>query len=322
MLHHHCALDVPPREPWLLPGLIPTQGLVVIASAPKTGKTVLVNAIARAMASGGEFADVSWEGKIPVAWCAHEETLQERAPLLAGLKPDDPFYIGMPEDLPFLDDLECDNRFDRYGRFDENRIPYVYHLADRLKVRLLVIDCLHAAVRASNLADNQVARRIMGKLRHWTQFFNVATVVLHHLTKSAHRGYHPERFADSSQILATASCYFFMESEILEDGNRRIVLTGAGRQPPPPARQEFLATSLFDYEYVRSGHVAQRLPTATLIRNLLEEAGELTAKQIAARLGIKHRTVQTTLARMPDVTSDPTRKAHRYTLDPTLTPDP
>ncbi len=48
------------------------------------------------------------------------------------------------------------------------------------------------------------------------------------------RGYHPERFADSAQILASASCYFFLESEILEERQPKDLLHGAGRQPAPP----------------------------------------------------------------------------------------
>ncbi|MFZ4506384.1 MAG: hypothetical protein ACOYON_01645, partial [Fimbriimonas sp.] len=38
-----------------------------------------------------------------------------------------------------------------------------------------------------------------------------AVLILHHLTKAATRGYQPERFADSTQILASANAHFFME---------------------------------------------------------------------------------------------------------------
>jgi hypothetical protein len=68
------------------------------------------------MASGGEFDGDRWNIKVPVAWCAHEETPEERGPNLAVLNEDDPFYLAFPPDLPCLDDHECDHRVDRYGR--------------------------------------------------------------------------------------------------------------------------------------------------------------------------------------------------------------
>ena len=315
MLRHHTQITAPSEAQWIYPGIIPVNGLVVLASAPKTGKTVLVNALARAMATGKEFAGVGWSEKIPVAWCAHEETEEERAPLLAGLADDDPYYLGLDRDLPYLDDPDCDYGSDRFGRYRELKVPYAYQEAQRIGAQLLVVDCLHAAVRHSNLADNQVARKIMGKLRHWSNTFGIATVVLHHLTKSAHRGYHPERFADSAQILASASCYFFLESEVNEDGTRRVVLHGAGRQPAPPRRQELLAKNLFDYEFVKAENVNKPPSTADKIKHLLEEGWELSAEEISKRLGLKLKTVQNTLTGLPGIerAESRSRKAHyRY----------
>ncbi|MEZ0327838.1 MAG: AAA family ATPase, partial [Fimbriimonas sp.] len=315
VLRLHSDLNLPSEAQWILPGIIPMNGLVVLASAPKTGKTVMVNAIARAIATGGTFAGIGWDQKFGVAWCAHEETREERGPLLAGLTPEDPFYVALAEDLPNLDDPDCDHGLDRYGRYRGIKLPYAYEAARRANCGLMVVDCLHAAVRHSNLADNNVARRIMGKLRHWSNEFGIATIVLHHLTKTAHRGYHPERFADSAQILASASCYFFLEAEEQEDGTRRVILHGAGRQPAPPRRQEFIATSLFDYQRVEPAEKVKPPTTADLIANLLHEGWELTAEEIAKRLELKLKTVQNILTGLPGIErmNVPTRKA-RYRM--------
>ncbi len=324
VLRHHAQLNLPSENQWILQDIIPADGLVVLASAPKTGKTVFVNAIARAMASGGKFAGLGWKQKIPVAWCAHEETTEERGPLLAGLGPDDPFHLAFARDLISLDDPDCDEERDRFGRYRLRTRPYVYEEAASLGCGLLVIDCLHAAVRHTNLSDNQAARRIMGKLRHWSNQFKVATVVLHHLTKSAHRGYHPERFADSAQILAGASCHFYLESVIYDDGTRKVVLHGAGRQPAPPVRQEYLAHSLFDYEYVPATSTARQLPTVgERIAALLQEGWELTAEEIARRLEANPKTVRNALAELPNVErSDAPKRRARYRHALAARPEP
>ncbi|MEZ0327558.1 MAG: AAA family ATPase [Fimbriimonas sp.] len=301
MLHHHADLNCPTEAQWMLAGILPINGLVVLASAPKTGKSVFANAIARAMVTGTEFAGIGWQEKLPVAWCAHEETREERGPLIAGLTRDDPFYISFSSDLPHLDDPDCDYGSDRFGRYQALKTPYMYEEAYRRNCKLMVIDCLHASVRHSNLADNNVARRIMGRLRHWSDSFGIVTLVLHHLTKSAHRGYHPERFADSAQILASASCYHFMESEQLEDGTRKVVLHSAGRQPAPPLRHEYHAKSLFDYEYIESGTRVKPTTAADQINNLLSEGWELSSEEIARRLNLNLKTVQNTLSLLPGI---------------------
>lgn len=297
---------MPTENGWIVPGIVPVNGLVVLASAPKAGKSVLANAICRALCSGGEFAETRWQQKYPVAWCAHEETKEERGPLLAGLTKDDPYYVSFPPELPCLDDPECSYSTDRHGRFKSGSIPYVYSTCRDQGVKLLVIDCLHGALRHTNLAENHAARRIMTKLRQWSSTFGIATIVIHHLTKTAHRGYHPERFADSAQILASASCHFFFESEELEDKKYRIVLHGAGRQPAPPRRQEFIADGFFNYRRIEPATENEKPASMSArIRLLLEEGWELTADEIAKRLNLNPRSVRNVLTDLPGVSRLP-----------------
>jgi hypothetical protein len=301
VIQHFSELDLPTEGEWIVPGILPRNGLVVLASAPKTGKSVFANAIMRAIAGGTEFAGITWQGKMAVCWCAHEETREERGPMLAGLTEEDPYFISMPPSLPFLDDAECSYSVDRFGRYKSGTIPYVYREAEEKGIKVLVIDCLHAAVRYSDLADNQVARRIMSKLRDWSTTFDVATIVLHHLTKTAHRGFHPERFADSAQILAGAGCHFFLESEVLEDGRFKVTLHGSGRQPTPPARQVFIADSLFDYRFVEESAQRSRPKAVDRLADFLQEGWELTAEEIARKLGMNPKTVRNTLANLEQV---------------------
>lgn len=102
-------------QPWLIQDLIPYDSLVILASAPKTGKTVLATALARAVATGGSFLGQTYR-KNPVLWCAHEETIHERFHAVGDLTPQDPLYISFDNDLLPLDDPGCETGHDRFGR--------------------------------------------------------------------------------------------------------------------------------------------------------------------------------------------------------------
>lgn len=300
-------------QPWLIKDLIPYDSLVILASAPKTGKTVLATALARAVATGGSFLGQTYK-KHPVLWCAHEETIHERFAAVGDLTPQDPLYLSFENDLLALDDPACENGPDRFGRFNPNVVPYVFQTARELKAPLIIIDCLHAAVRHSNLADNQVARRIVGRLRHWAAKFQVGVLLLHHVTKSAHRGYHPERFADSSQILASASCHFFLESVETEEG-RKITIHGAGRLPAPPKRIEIISHGVNHFERIDPQVIAERKTVSAQILALLEQGWNLTAIEIAQKLALNPRSVQNALRNVPNLKTNPgPTRAPRYSL--------
>jgi len=304
-------------EGWLVPDLIPKKGLVVLAAAPKAGKSVFASYLARQLSTGGEFLGHPLE-KGGVLWAAHEETREERKPFLEGLTDDDPFYLSFTPYIPCLDDMDCTFERDQRGRYNPDAVPYLFGRAQEINAKLLVIDCLHAACRHTNLADNQAARRIMGKLRLWSHTHNIATLVLHHVTKSATRGYHPERFADSAQILAAASTHFFMESHHEADGSRHIVLHGSGRNPTPPRRIDINSRNPFDFQRVDEESRQGNRPTINQqIVDLLAEGWALTAEEIASRIGAKPRVVRNALTKLTDGTverCEGTRTRHRYRL--------
>lgn len=283
---------------WLVPGLIPREGLVVLASAPKTGKTCLATAIARSVALGAPFLGRP-VGQAPILWCAHEEVPDERSELHEGLTGEDPFFIAYHDYLPFID--APDPYLDRMGNMVEKGTPlYVFDHAQRMGARLIVIDCLHAAIEKGNLSDNAFARRVMGRLRRLSHRRGIAVLVLHHLTKSATRGYMPERFADSAQILASASCFFNMERKEEEDGSSRIILHGQGRHPAPPRKLEMISRSVLDYELAdaTTEPVGRRVTALTKVQTLLSEGWELTVEEIAKRLELTPVSVRAALSRL------------------------
>lgn len=296
------AAEIPFMEPsekdWLVPGIVPKDGLVILASAPKTGKTCFATALARAVATGAEFLGKPTP-QHPVLWCAHEETWRERQELHRGLTFDDPFYVGYTGELPFLDTPEP--KRDRYGRYPMGDMdpPYVFYQATEIGAKLIVIDCLHAAVDNVNLAENKAARFVMGRLRRWSYHFHIPVLVLHHLTKSATRGHHPERFADSAQILAAASCHFFMERHELETGESRIILYGRGRYPAPFSRLELRSRGILDFRLAEDQHPMPVKPTVEdRVLAALDEGENLTAAQLSRQSEAAPSTVRAVLHKL------------------------
>lgn len=299
---------------WMVPGLIPTDGLVIFASAPKTGKTCFATALARAVATGQPFLGKPVK-QGPVLWCSHEETYYERAALHEGLAPDAPFYVAYPSDLPALDEPE--EKTNRYGeyRYDMVKPPYVFEQAVEANAKLIVIDCLHAAVQRGNLAENQWARFVMGRLRRWSFNYHVSVLVLHHLTKSATRGWHPERFADSAQILAAASCHFFLERTQETQTQSRLTLHGRGRAPSPYNRIEIISEGVLDYRLseqslpqVRQATVEER------IVNLLSEGWTPTVNEVASHLQISPNHARIVLLQLKEKGSIETTKTDQRTV--------
>lgn len=303
---------------WTVPGIIPRDGLVILASAPKTGKTCFATAIARAVAKGEPFLGQPVR-QSPVLWCSHEETYVERVALHDGLSPNDPFYVAYPDDLPALDTPEP--RTDRYGRhhYEDAHPPYIFEQAIELNAQLIVIDCLHAAVHRGNLAENQWARFVMGRLRRWSFHYHTSILVLHHLTKSATRGWHPERFADSTQILAAASCHFFMDRTQETETRSRITLHGRGRAPAPFSRLELISDGVLDYRIAEESKPKSIQPTVKeRVLALLEEGWTLTASEIASRLQAGPATVRHLLTELKlegaISMASKHRKAQRYCI--------
>jgi hypothetical protein len=188
--------------------------------------------------------------------------------------------------------------------------------------KLIVIDCLHAAVQGADLSDNHIARAVvMGLLRVWSFHCHVSVLVLHHLTKSTTRGWQPERFADSAQILAAASCHFYMERREETETQSRVILHGKGRHPAPYGRIEMISEGILDYRLAdaKAAYVQPRRQTLeTRILALLETGWPLTSAEIARKLNESPGSVRTIIGRLKTagaITIDTTQPdSHRYKL--------
>jgi RecA-family ATPase len=281
---------------WLVPGIIPRAGLVILASAPKVGKTVFANALATALATGKPFLGLETP-HIPVLWCAHEETFMEREKMHENLTKEDPFYIAYNPHLPYLDDDHEVTWDERGNTIFPKR--YVFEEALDRGAELIVIDCLHAAVKQTNLADNQHARRVLSWLRRQSVIEGIAVLLLHHVTKSQTRGYHPERFADSTQILASSSTHLFLERIGQEESPRRYLIHAHGRHPAPIPKFYLESDDIHTWRMAdQDNYKKSKKPTvADRIAEFLAN-GPATIPEVAEALNLTPMTVQVTFTQL------------------------
>jgi len=198
---------------WVVEGLLPETYLCVIAATSNAGKSCLITSLALAVAAGKPFLGMP-TAKSAVLWVAFEESKEERYLALAAHKKIPENFFVSHEKL-FIDTL---------GGQDALR-----YWIRRTKAKLVVIDSLYASCVAETLSDGRKAREVLMGLKDLCRKERCAAIVLHHVTKDASAGQTRERFADSNQILATASMDLLMDFTERADGSRRIWLRGRGR---------------------------------------------------------------------------------------------
>ncbi len=291
------------RPRWLVERLLPIGYLVVLGGAPKAGKTSLANAIAFAVASGQPFANRPTR-QAPVLWCAYEENEFERAFFVSRM----PVHQdGSP--IPFFTSR-------RKPHLDsEIALEALDFWISETKARLLVIDSLHGSITKGSLADNTTARRVMTCLKDIATERNLVVLVLHHLTKSETRGRDADRFADSAQILATASMHIHMRPREAPDGSRAIRLVCAGRGAFANCDITLLSSDPLDYREAPPEEVARweyeahstsackdakRRGSETTAQAILRclQTAPATARQIASRTGKHHGRVRNLLSQL------------------------
>jgi len=198
--------------PWLVPGILPASSLIVLASAPKAGKSFFASALARAVVEGKPF--LGREVKAGnVVWLNYEESVRERGLSHFHWRPDPdcPFRVWTTDEFLFLDEPESFECFEYWLR--------------ELQPTLMVVDSLHAATEHACLRENHGARRVMMALKRLTAH-GVSVLVLHHLAKSPGRR---KRLADSAQIAAAASMSIVLDAYVESNGVRRLQLRCRGR---------------------------------------------------------------------------------------------
>lgn len=270
---------------WLIEGMLPLSFLTILGATSKAGKSCFVTKLAHAVASGSDFLGMK-TSQGAVLWLACEESETERRMILHRYEPAvEHLYIC--HDKVILDSTEG--------------IRDLTYWAKRTKAKLIVIDPLYGAVKAESLSDGRSARTALEGLKEICRSQNLTAVVLHHFTKKVDVGMTRERFADSNQLLATASMDWIMDSSELPEGGREIRLVGTGRGEFANKTWLIHSSGPTEYTLVASGtreecnrdHIDHKI-----LRAVEAFPSGCTAEDVAQNIGGAVRSIQNRLTFM------------------------
>jgi len=292
---------------WIVEGLLPEGFLAILGATSKAGKTCFATALAMAVSTGQPFLgkNVQQGG---VLWCAFEESEAERLHVL-NQWPEIPksFYIG--HELPPID--------------SEEGLASLRIWVRMANAKLIVVDPLYGATAAESLADGRVARRALAGLKEICRQQNCAAIVLHHITKDLSVGLVRERFADSNQILATASMDMLMDSADLPEGGRLLTIACRGRGDFANRTLYVKSSGVTNYELVdkpgplptKADRIDERIFTA-----LANSPAGFTAAEMASNLELNLYSVRNRVTRLAQEgrirSSGKRQNAKIYTLTP------
>lgn len=260
---------------WLVEGFLPESYLVVLGGNSKEGKSCFVTSLALHIADGQDFMGLPTTQR-PVLWLALEESESERKIALA-------VYDGVPEEMYISHEkIYIDSK---------EGIEALRYWVRSTGARLIVIDPLYAANTAENLSDGNTARRVLQPLKDFCRDEGVSVILIHHFRKST-EGTSRSRFADSAQILASASMDIGFESSSSGNGGRDITLRCSGRGEFANQSWVIRSPEMGKYEVIRQGAQADSTREATdsaILETL--KSGNYTAAQIAEMANLNKGTV-------------------------------
>jgi len=272
--------------PWVVEGLLPEGYLAILGGTSKAGKTCFAHAMAMAVANGEPFLGMPvWYGA--VLWCAYEESEGERLQIMRQW-PEHPknFYITHEK-------LHIDN---------PDELEAIAYWVYKTDAKLIVIDPLLAATEAEGLNDGRVARRVLSGLKEICRKQGCAALVLHHINKDVSSGMVRERFAESGQLLATASMDMLMTGTDQPQGGRLLQIACRGRGEFTNRTLMVRSDGVTHFELVSDlpppAKMTEHRETA-ILRTLDKSPSEgMTAAAIARGLGMNVQTVRNSLTRL------------------------
>ncbi len=180
---------------WLIQDWIPQGSLIILAGAPKSGKTCLATALSLAIATGTPFAGLpTTQGS--VLWLALEESRAERRYLI------NQHPLGVPSTPIYT----C---YEPLVINEATTLDALDYWIRQTDAKLIVVDPLQAAAPGSSLDHGHSARRALQDLKRFCQTRRVTALVLHHAKSPTRANPHP-RVADHAQLSATASILMVM----------------------------------------------------------------------------------------------------------------
>jgi hypothetical protein len=185
---------------YLIDGLLPRGGIMLLAAKPKCGKSVLARNLALAACRGSTFLGRQVE-KTPVLWLCLEETrAQVSAAFRAmGLRADDQIYFF-------------------FGHAARDAHAWLQRMCEQVDAGLVVIDTWHKLTLIENVNDYGAVNRANQPLQQLAREKGVAQVWIHHANKGIAR--------NGSEVLGSQALFAAVDTlasmDRSEDGTRTI----------------------------------------------------------------------------------------------------
>ena len=274
-----------PAPRWAVPGTVP-EGLTLLAGAPKLGKSWLALGFAVAVASGGRAL-----GSIPVeqggvCYLALEDPprrLQQRLRSLLGASAA-PESLYLDTEWPALSDGGLEQLDRRLAALPGTRLVVVDVWA---RFRGPVGD--HGSVYSADYAAVSGLKQVAD--RH-----SVALLVVHHVRKAG-----ASDFLDTvsgTHGLAGAADSVLVMTRARNSGEATLSLTGRDVEETELAVR--FAPDIGTWTLLGSAEEYGLTEERRRVRDLLTEAGPLTPKSVADKLGIAHENAKKLCRRMAD----------------------
>lgn len=174
-LSRFLQLELPPPA-WLVENLIPSHGLIAMASAPKVGKSMLAMHLARALASADGFLGRSVPAPARTLYVAEEGSAADIQRRFARLEMSGRFSPCAVEPILAIHPQLAVDSPDGLARFDA--------LLAATRPALVVIDCLvwiHS--QSENRSEDMV--NLMARLRRLSRDHECAVLFIHHTAKAS-----------------------------------------------------------------------------------------------------------------------------------------
>ncbi|ABB16095.1 DNA repair protein RadA domain protein [Carboxydothermus hydrogenoformans Z-2901] len=161
-----------PEPSWLIPGILPEGGLVLLAGKPKVGKSWLALNMACGLSNGGAVCGIPAEKAVKTLYLALEDTTRRLKTRIqqAGLTPNENSLISTT-----------------WPKLNEKGLTLLEETIKQAGIQVVIIDTL-AKVKPSSkskvvsLYDNDY--EMLGSLKELADRLGITVVIVHHLRKS------------------------------------------------------------------------------------------------------------------------------------------
>ena len=165
------------KSDWLIPNLLSTSGLYILAAPPKTGKTVLLNFLIYGVAVSGEFLGrpVQTGNVMYVQLEESTKTMKKRAVMSGFGQQDEEVSLV----VNFSDRVRIERSFDLSSDLDWLSKQITKH-----NINLVVIDSLRMASVKSEAGENtNEFGKLLYALQRVINFTGTCCVLVHHMNK-------------------------------------------------------------------------------------------------------------------------------------------